>query len=419
MSEAKTKYLFDHIPKTGGTTFRAVLENIFGERNVSPWVSGRSELWASERYADCTVVSGHFHSPIPTAGTAKGRARLTILREPIERLVSEYYFYRNDVGRDEWNKLAILAKDHDLDGYIETLAESRDSAICNFYSRRFASQLSRLLWSDRKVLSLAKEALSRYAFVGIQEQFVDSVDVFCCKFDLPPMVDLPRHNVTSSRAGACDLSRNTREKLTALNHLDLELYEYAVGRFQAEKRNIIHRASGRAATGAVIWQPEGAPATPADGVSDSFGDRAVEFRDASVAGSRSGKSVVRPGEDTVISLVLDAHEDVSELTVGIEISDELGEIVFGTNTHLRGQSRAVRRGERYDITFSFPANLKHGHYFVGAALHSGATHNDRCFHWCDRLTSFDIADDAASDFVGYCRLLPTIEWRRQAAAEVD
>src|SRR5207253_2825369 len=173
------KFLFDHLPKTGGTAFRVVLETIFGPKNVSPWVSGRSEAWAAQRYADYRVITGHFHSPIPGHGTANDRARITILREPIERLVSEYYYYRNDVGRVEWNKLAVLAKDHDLFGYAESLAARRDAAISNFYSRRFASQLSRLLWSDRKVLSLAKEALSRYAFVGIQEQFVDSVDVFC------------------------------------------------------------------------------------------------------------------------------------------------------------------------------------------------------------------------------------------------
>jgi hypothetical protein len=410
VADSNRKFLFDHLPKTGGTAFRTVLEQIFGETNVSPWVSGRSELWAARRYADYPVISGHFHSPIPVNSSASGRTRITLLRHPIDRAVSEYYYYRNDVERVERNKLAILAKDYDLYEYAERLEKNRDAAISNFYSRRFASQLSRLLWSNKKVLALAKEALTRYAFVGIQEQFVDTVDVFCCRFGLPPLIELPRRNVTSSRVTVGDLDRRTREKLTDLNRLDLELYDYAANRFQSEKRKIIHQASGLAPVGAPVSQEN--PPAPENGgnVADTFGDRTIEFCHASVTGHASGSNVVRPGEETVISLVVDAHDDVSDLTVGIEISDELGEIVFGTNTHRLGLSRPVSRGQRYTISFSFPANMKHGRYSVGAALHTGATHADRCFHWCDRLTAFDVADDASSGFVGYCRLVPSIEW---------
>jgi hypothetical protein len=43
-------------------------------------------------------------------------------------------------------------------------------------------------------------------------------------------------------------------------------------------------------------------------------------------------------------------------------------------------------------------------------MHTGATHEQNCFHWCDNLTAFDVADDAASGFVGYCRLVPEVCW---------
>ena len=414
-ADPSRKFLFDHLPKTGGTAFRIVLESIFGTENVSPWVSGRSELWAAQRFADYAVITGHFHSPIPGVGTVNDRARITLLRDPIDRLVSQYYYYRNDVGRDEWNKLAILAKDHDLYDYARLLEENRDMAISNFYCRRFASQLSRLLWSNRKVLSLAKKAVSRYDFVGIQEQLVDSVDIFCCKFGLPPVAEVPRSNITSSRARLYDLDRRTYDKLVNLNRMDIELYEFALDRFQGEKRKILQNASGfdpvpPLSNAAYAKAAEGEGYTP-----DSFGDRTVEICNTSIIGLASGDSVVRPGEEMVIRLMLAAHADVSDLTVGIEISDELGEIVFGTNTYLLGQSRSVFSGQSCVITFSFMANMKHGRYFLGAALHTGATHAEQCFHWCDRLATFDVMDETAADFVGYCRLVPTIEWHDAAA----
>jgi hypothetical protein len=406
------KFIFDHVPKTGGTAFKTVLEQIFGVENVSPVVSGRSELWAEQTYADYRVITGHFHSPIPVDRTKRRRARITILRDPIDRAISEYYYYRNDVERVEWNKLAVLAKDHDLYGYIKLLEANRDVAISNFYSRRFAGQMSRQLWSGRRVLELAKSALARYDFVGIQEQFTDSVDLFCCQFGLPPVPDTPRVNATSSRETRLDLDRRTREQLIRMNQLDIELYEFALHNFAGQKRAIFHTFAG----------PGKPRSTPADLDAwaearqsaaenpESFGDRSVEFCGAEVSGKLSETNVLRSAEEATLRLAFKAHIDVPALTVGIEMSDELGEIVFGTNTYLMGECQPVSAGQTYEVSFTFAANLRHGRYSVGASLHTGATHEDRCFDWRDRLTAFDVVDEAAPVFVGYCRLQPRIHW---------
>jgi len=411
--EADTRtFVFDHIPKTGGSAFKTVLEQIFGVENISPAVSGRSELWAEQKYADYPVITGHFHSPIPMGGAHRERARITILRDPIDRAISEYYYYRYDVQRVEWNKLAVLAKDYDLYGYIKILEANRDAAISNCYSRRFASQLSRQLWSEDKILRLAKAALDRYDFVGLQEQFVDSVDMFCCKFGLPPVPDIPRVNATSSRQRLQEIDSKTHKHLVRMNRLDTELYNYALQRFQEEKRRIFHRFAGRGnirnSLREIMEWAERREAGKRH--SESFGTRMVEIVKSRIAGVDSGSNVIRPGEKTEVQLTLLTHTDVPDLTVGFEIVDELGEIVFGTNTFLLKKSQAVQKDNCYDIVFSFAANLKHGGYAVGAMVHTGATHEDCCFHWCDSLCSFEVVDSIASDFVGYCRLVPEVRW---------
>jgi hypothetical protein len=312
----------------------------------------------------------------------------------------------------EWNKLAVLAKDHDFYAYIKILESNRDMAISNFYARRFASQISRKSGSQAELLELAKEALRRYDFIGVQEHFNDSVDLFCCRFKLPLVPQIERINVTSLRSKLQELDPQTRKKLLQLNEVDVQLYEFVLRQFIEQKRAIFRAFAA----------PGGPKSTPDDLRAfaqarksaaenpESFGDRAVEFSSAKVIGERSGSNVLKSGEEARLSLAFTAHEDVSALTVGIEISDELGEIVFGTNTHLLGESRPVVAGRAYEVNFAFAANLRHGHYSVGASLHTGATHEDRCFDWRDGVATFDVVDEAAPVFVGYCRLHPTINW---------
>jgi hypothetical protein len=419
--QPETKYIFDHIPKTGGTALRTNFEQIFGPENVSPWISGRSELWAERRFSHFKMITGHFQSPVPMPATKHERVRITMLRDPIDRAVSEYFYYRNHVERIEWNKLAIFAKDHDLYTYVKLLDANRDAAVSNFYTRRFASQVSRALVSERRILSLAKQALAHYDFIGIQEQFADSVDMFCCRFELPLVPQLAQVNVTTSRAKLSELDARTREKLADMNRLDVELYEYAYQHLQDQKRAIFRTHAGKG-------MPKATPGDLDDWASareraadsrESFGDRMVEISDASVIGSGSGTKSIRSGEETSICIGIVAHIDVPDLTVGIEISDELGEIVFGTNTYLMHDCRPVCAGHRYHLEFRFDANLMHGRYFVGASLHTGATHETRCFHWCERLTTFDVADEGSADFVGYCRLEPRLHWTDQVPARAE
>src|SRR5215469_14330127 len=76
------KFFLDHLPKTGGTALRTVLEEMFGAENVSPHLEGRSETWAIQRYSRFRVISGHFLTHVPSDSRTGGRARVTVLRHP-------------------------------------------------------------------------------------------------------------------------------------------------------------------------------------------------------------------------------------------------------------------------------------------------------------------------------------------------
>jgi hypothetical protein len=143
---------------------------------------------------------------------------------------------------------------------------------------------------------------------------------------------------------------------------------------------------------------------------ESFGGREIEVVSLQVMGLESGTNIVAPGEAVMFRIAISAHVSVPDLTVGIELSDGFGEVVFGTNTFMRGASRSVLAGRDYDVVFGFPANLNRGRYTIGVALHTGSDHTDRCFDWRDNIAELEVAQLGEPDFIGYCRLEPEIEW---------
>lgn len=464
----QTNFLFDHLPKTGGTAFRKVLEELFGRENVSPTLEGRSELWAVQRYPQLRVISGHFLSLVRGDMRSGGRARITILRHPIDRAISEYFYWRHHAFEGVDDKLARWAQEYDICSYFRMREESNESSATNFYTRHFASRLSREIKDQDALRSLARRSLAMYSFVGISEQMDDSVDVFCRQFKLPPVNAVPRENVTSFRIGMDRLDAESYDRLRTMNELDFELYENARADFDARKRrlfrelllkNDIRRRQrllggspgrsqqrglrlalnglSRVASGILRAEPASvsherksreeqcAPVLPPNLDSgaecahertveerrESFGDGAIAITSAIIRGSQSGTNTAAPGEMVFLTIRILARTDEQNLTVGFDVRDGFGETVFGTNTYQRRQVIPVSAGHEYEIRFAFRANLNRGRYIIGAALHTGADHSERCYEWRSDSAQLDVVQLGEPDFIGYCRLDPAIEWR--------
>ncbi|HEX4079736.1 MAG TPA: Wzt carbohydrate-binding domain-containing protein [Rhizomicrobium sp.] len=441
-------FLFDHLPKTGGTALRLVFHELFGKENVTQHLEGRSEIWAVQKFSGFRVISGHFLSLIPNDDRGGRLVRLTVLRHPIDRAISEYFYWRNHSHHGVDDRLGAWAQRYDIADYFAARMNSGEAAVTNFCTRHFASRISREPGDDEKMIELAKQSLGQYKFVGISEYLHDTVDVFCWQFGLPPVAVVPHANVTRSRIRMSDLDSRAVQQLTRMNELDIQLYEHALNPFEQKKRRMLHallsdrqsrrrarpvpKPGGRLPFSALFGEPKKKAASeaathditmmPASGASpptpppsplrkfETFGDKCVEVTKVCVVGAESGTNAVVPGETVSLQITLAAHIDVPNLTAGIEISDSFGEVVFGTNTFLRAAILPLKAGNGYRVAFSFRANLNRGRYSVGVALHTGPDHSERCFHWCDRIAEMDVVQLGEPDFVGYCRLDPKIEW---------
>jgi len=88
------KYVFAHLPKTGGTSFQRALRRVIGEDAVSPSFNASNLSEADAAKLDqYPVISGHI-SGTDIARYFPDRMILTILRDPLDRCVSWYYFAR-------------------------------------------------------------------------------------------------------------------------------------------------------------------------------------------------------------------------------------------------------------------------------------------------------------------------------------
>ena len=138
--------------------------------------------------------------------------------------------------------------------------------------------------------------------------------------------------------------------------------------------------------------------------SQNYGSNLAEFLAIDVAGEKSETDVVSSGEKLNIRLQIKANSNLPDITVGIMLRDRFGQDIFGTNTHLKGHSMSLKEGQQITVNYAVKAAVATGKYTITAALHSAENHLTDCFHWCDRIATFEVAGSYGTPFSGVCDL---------------
>jgi hypothetical protein len=206
-----------HIPKTAGTSFRNILKSVYGERAVvrvdipieseraphEKAVQGPPRLPGGAR-----VLHGHFRVKDLRRhyGLEAGIPVVTWLRDPVERVVSNYFYLQRilrGILDEQKHSVALLNK------MERTLPE---------YAR---AQIAR----DRMAKFLDGMALGDLFFVGVQEHFEEDLADLSVKLGWKRAVTF-RHN--DSRAPRAPVSDEIRAEIRRLNAHDAALYEEAL-----------------------------------------------------------------------------------------------------------------------------------------------------------------------------------------------
>ena len=125
-----------HIPKCGGTSFRKALEGWFGERFFIHYFQAADAPPERIEVRPGSCVHGHFNRKkgfglldyYPDA-----RQVITVLRDPLETAVSNYFFWK-DKARARQLRLGLIAEgsDHDYRDIDDFFRKRPLSHIPNF-----------------------------------------------------------------------------------------------------------------------------------------------------------------------------------------------------------------------------------------------------------------------------------------------
>ena len=224
------KIIVDHIKKTAGTSVGDFFRKSLGEDCVTPLIISEKIELSESLFRDYLVVSGHL-SLSPRYTWPLSVYHTTILRDPIDRIVSHYYYVRGQRGATE--PFAKMAKKFSIPDLIEMNDHSFIDVCKNFYCGHFLegmvekSQLIDVLANDNfSVREICEFISEKYQFVGITEHITSSLAIICFDNGINAEITDIRSRVTPKRLKVRDLDSNTLKKLESLAEKDIILYNY-------------------------------------------------------------------------------------------------------------------------------------------------------------------------------------------------
>ena len=252
--EAKRLIVFQHIQKTAGTSLRQVIRanlppaeqravRLTKERSSRTKLLGwyaefLDGLSAQDRLRLCCVMS---HTAAYLAPALDEPALfMTMVREPVDRVLSQYHFSTRDPAKAPPGGLSGLYSK--WSGRVP-----REENVAKLASRLFNWQSRMLLgpYHDTSSLPYTSEPsddaeewrervsgmVERYELMGVQDRFAEFTELLERRLGWRPIV--AREKVNSGRPRLGQVNPALRDQIAAHNWLDSYLYELCSARFES------------------------------------------------------------------------------------------------------------------------------------------------------------------------------------------
>ena len=119
--------------------------------------------------------------------------------------------------------------------------------------------------------------------------------------------------------------------------------------------------------------------------------------------------VIGVGEHISLKINALIKKPIERLVLGFGIKDRLGQVIYGTNTHLKNQAlENLEQDDQISFFISFTANLGVGTYSLQTALVSSDTHLKNNYEWRDLAFIFTIVNKDKDHFAGCLWMDPDI-----------
>lgn len=219
--------IFLHIPKSAGSSLSQVMRANYKPEELLDHesVNGRAQPLADlsdEQKAAIKAVMGHYYYGLHEGFPGREITLVTMLRDPVERVVSSYFFLRTYPGYEPVADMSIKQ-------FVDTYAEARNHQTL---------MLSGLNETDDRGLyapnlDRALRNLDVFRAVGLTERFDQSVAMMGRALGWSK-IEYPIVNVTANKPRTSQLSANDIAYIREANSLDTALYRRAVEIFEAQ-----------------------------------------------------------------------------------------------------------------------------------------------------------------------------------------
>lgn len=215
--------IFLHLAKTGGYTLNSIISKQYDDNYdiIKPFTTRIPwpEYLQEEEKKRLEVLSGHFHFGIHKQLPQKKFTYITLIRNPIERIISFYYYIRNYKIHPEhhiFNQISLYEFVTKERSFNKTLNQ-----------RTFNHQTRILSGTNNYDLKAAKKNLENYfSIVGISERFDETLYVMEKKLGWK-IDSYKKKNVTPNRPSVQEISEEIIDTIKKKNQKDIELYQFA------------------------------------------------------------------------------------------------------------------------------------------------------------------------------------------------
>ena len=269
LSAASNLVIFSHIPKTAGSTVNIIIDsnykhifNFYPRRNppstkLPDWINDfKNSMVALKDDTKPKLLRGHFGLGVHELLGVNNCTYITVLRDPVDRVISHYYFLEQVENFFENSSSdSALAKDNMT---LEDFVYQRKSIITDNLQTRFISGLGwqrnqyKNVWREvhnknfkvkygdctEEMLDCAKKNLKNYVIFGLQSRFSETLDLFKNVLRWKKVNFDTRRNVNKKKPKKEELDPDLIKFIQRENYLDIELYNYALEIFEEQLENL-------------------------------------------------------------------------------------------------------------------------------------------------------------------------------------
>lgn len=232
--------IFMHIPKTGGQTLRSVVEQNYKEGDVFRCYPTNPKYPNLEDFKNISdqekermkIIIGHIDYGIHNYISHDYRGYITMMRDPVDRVISSYQHVMRNSEKLRNNCASILK-----------LYEKERMFLDNFQTRMISGINPEFGQCYDEMLDQAIENIDKhFLMIGLNERYDETLRRFAKLLNWNS-IEYERVNSTPNKLTSKCFSKIEINKIKEMNKLDIQLYSYAKKAFLEENIDTVVSAN--------------------------------------------------------------------------------------------------------------------------------------------------------------------------------